>query len=189
MAACGDTRKFIDVATTPYNPNAFSPAGGTGSFVPPAYNSNPSPQDGSGIFGSVPGAVQMPQPFRSLSNVYPQLPQTNAALSSDILSNLTGAVSPATIAAIHDAGAKFGVNAPTNLSPLSLGETDTSLESQGLKEFDSALPVLSQTQTVSPEVAAQVAQFNADQSSQANPNIAGAVSAGASVLGLISALA
>jgi hypothetical protein len=176
------------MTTVPYNPAAFSPAIGTGSFSPAPYNANPSPQGGSGIFGSVPGAVQMPQPFQSLGSVYPNLPQTNTAMSGDILSNLTGQVSPATQTAIYDAGAKFGINEPINLSPLSLGETDTSLENMGLKEFSGALPIVSQTQTVSPQVQAQVAQYNAEMAAAPNPNEAGIAGLAMGALGLIAAL-
>ena len=131
----------------------------------------------------------MPQPFQSLSNVYPGLPATNTALSSDILSNLTGGVSPATIAAIHDAGAKFGVNTPINISPTSLGETDTSLENRGVSQFSSALPVISSAETLSPETQAQIAEFNSTMAAQPNASASGGASAAMSILGLVAALA
>ena len=178
------------MAAVPYNPNAFSPAGGTGVYAPPpSYNANPSPQGGSGIFGAVPGAVGLPQPFKQLSGVYPGLGQTNTALSSDILSNLTGEVSPNTIAALHDAGAQFGVNEPMNISPLSLGETDQSLENTGLKQFGSVLPILSNNETLAPQVQAQIGEYNAEQAAAPNPSAAGAASTAMGILGLVEALA
>lgn len=167
-----------------------SPSGGTG-----AYNVNPSPRGTGGIlgdiFGRIPGTVGLPDPYSDLSHAYPNLGPTNAQGSQDILSNLTGELSPATLSAIHGAASRFGL--PTgNLDlqdPSTLGETSDQLKSEGLKEVNPFEKTVSSTQTVSPETQAMIAEFNSMNKSAPDPGIMGAVQTGLKVVGSLAAFA
>lgn len=178
-------------AASSNNPLVNNPAGGSGTAVNPNYNydPNPSPQSGSGPFGAVPGAVAQPQPYQALSGVLPDLGGSNTAISSDILSNLQGGVSPATINAINSAANAYGISGPINYSPMSLGMTDTQLQETGLQDWSALLPEIASTQTVSPEVQAQIAQFNALQAAAPDPTLQAGLQGGMSALGLIGSLA
>lgn len=163
-----------------------SPAAGT---IPYSYDANPVASGtggvGGGIFGRVPGIVGMPQPFRDLESVYPNLPQTNQAASQDILSNLTGELSPETLSAIHDASTRFGI--PTgNLDlqdPSTLGETSDQLKGEGLKEVNPFMKTVSSAETVSPETQAMIAEFNSMNQAAPDPLIGAALGIGTKLVG------
>lgn len=175
------------------NAIAGNPQGGTTIANPvlPGFqpNVNPGTQSGSGPFGSVAGTVGLPQPFNDLNSVFPGLGQDNAALSNNVLSELEGGVSPETSAATYGAQSTFGGSGFLNMSPMSLGLTDTSLQNQGLSEYAGLLPLIDTTQTVSPEVQAQIQQFNAEQAAAPDPSAQEGMQAGMAAIGLIAALA
>ena len=167
------------------------------SSLPYYSATSPTPQPGSGPFGAVPGVIPgvtpvtasytpipsavttgMPDPFGDLSRIYPNLSGTNQAVSGDILSQLAGQLSPSTIAALQNASATFGVGMGTpgsafgaNYGVQSVGQTAEALQQQGLQNYNSILPTVSGTQTVSPSVQANIGEFNAgaqNQVAQAN---------------------
>lgn len=160
--------------TAQNNPLVANPGGGTATATSPAtdpnyvYNATPGTQSGSGIFGTAPGNVDVPNPYQNLSSVFPELGQANSDLSSGISNELAGGLSPQTLTALGDAQDQFGINGPLNLSPQSFGLTDDELQSAGVGSFAGLLPGISTTQTVSPEVQAQIAQFNSQAAAQAN---------------------
>lgn len=144
------------------------------------YNSNPGTQSGDGIFGGNPGQVGMPDPYAELSQVYPGLGQTNNALSSNISTELEGGLSPSTLDAISGAQSQYGIPGTVNTSPMSLGTTSTSLENQGIMGWDSLLPTIATTETVPPQVQAEIAMYNAQQAAQADAQSSAAAQAGMS---------
>src|SRR5258705_11321838 len=85
----------------------------TGTNVPGA------PSGASNIFGSrVPPIPPITGP--TLNQAYPNLTGTNAGLSSALMSELSGQLSPQTQASIADAAASFGVSSGMLLSILVL---------------------------------------------------------------------
>ena len=133
------------------------------------YPAIPGPQSGSGLFGGVPGPVAMPQPYNDLAAQYPNLSASNSALSQDTLSQLSGELSPGTITALNQAQQRFGVGGTINESPLSLGETDQSLEASGLGQYNALIPGISRTQTVDPATQAMIEEENAINAAAPDP--------------------
>lgn len=160
--------------TAQNNPLVANPSGGTASPQTPAtdpnfqYNATPGTQSGSGIFGAAPGNVDVPNPYQNLSSVFPELGQANSELSSGISNELAGGLSPQTLNALGEAQDQFGIQGPLNLSPQSFGLTDAELQSAGVGSFAGLLPGIAATQTTSPEVQAQIEQFNAQAAAQKN---------------------
>lgn len=153
-----------------------------------AYQSNPSPQSGAGLFGGVPGAVGLPDPYADLARVFPNLSNANAALSGDIASNLSGQISPAVLQQIQSAAGNAGIDtAGLNLTdPYSvLGASPEALQSQGLSQITSTLPKVSSAETLSPGIQAQVSEFNAQNAAKANPTESGLAGIGGSAIGAI----
>lgn len=148
---------------------------------PYQYNSNPGTQSGSGTFGSVPGAVALPNPAADLSAQYPNLSGTNSALSGDILSKLSGQLSPATLQQLQNASATSAVNngmpssastpgtMPYMASLESLGLNSEAQQQQGIQDYNSTIPTVSGTQTVAPALQAQIGEENAINASAPNP--------------------
>lgn len=137
---------------------------------------NPQPQSGAGAFGGVPGAIGLPNPYGDISSVYPNLDQTNAGVSGDILSKLGGTLSPGTENALKNASATFGLKDGMPNSGLSwnqlYGNIAGAIEGQqqeGIQDYNATLPVVSRTQTVSPETQVGVAEQNAVNASAPNP--------------------
>lgn len=134
---------------------------------------------GSSIFGSNVPNIPMPQPFQDLSGVYPNLSGTNAAVSASILSKLGGNLSPATINAIQDNAARFGVQSgmpgsglSRNLSLRDLGLTSEQVQQQGIQDYGSIIPAISGTQTVNPATQIALNETNAVNSAAPNPTAA-----------------
>ncbi len=150
--------------TTPYN-----------------YNYNPTPQQGNGAFGLVPGAIQAPNPGAALASVYPNLSGATAQASGNVLNELTGQLSPETLNNIQNQAAQFGVSSGMPLSGLSrsnqlknLGLTTEQLQTQGLSDFGSLSTNLSKNQTLDPALQAQIAENNSIWASAPNPGAAAA---------------
>lgn len=152
--------------------------------LPYQYNANPTPQSGTDAFGMVPGQIALPNPAGDLSNVYPNLTGTNAAASEALLSKLSGQLSPGTINTIQDAAARYGVRSgmpgsnavpgsiPYNLNLATLGLTSEGQTQQGLQDYSSLIPTVSQTQTVQPGLQAEIAATNAVNAAAPNPGAA-----------------
>lgn len=147
--------------------------------------SNPPNQSypGAAVFGQrVPSIPQVGGP--SLSSVFPNLSGANAAASGALASELTGQLSPQTIAAINDAAASYGVTSgmpgsglAQNLFPRSIGLATEQLQHQGIGDYSSLIPSVSGTQTVSPAQAAplnaEIQAMNATNASAPDPAAAG----------------
>lgn len=125
---------------------------------------------GGNPFGTKVDQVPMPNPFSDLSSVYPNLSNTNAQLSSNVMSALKGQLSPETIAAIQDNAARFGVQSgmpgsglQRNLTLRDLGLATEARQDQGAQQYGSLIPVISGTQTVRPET-----QFNVNLQNAVN---------------------
>lgn len=170
--------------TLSFTPNPWA-SGGIGPSAsapgPVTYNSNPLPQGGQGAYGSVPGAIGVPNPAADLGAQYPGLAKQNPQISNNVLSELSGELSPETLANISRAGASFGVNSGMPLSGASrnrqleqLGLTTEGVQQQGLADYLSATGGISKTQTVTPELQAEIAGRNAEMASAPNPAAAAA---------------
>ena len=158
---------------------AYSSGGGGAGFT-----MNPTPQQGSGPFGSVPGAVgpitastvaQPPNPFTTLSGVVPGLSGLNSGASSFINSELGGQLSPGTINALTNLSAERGIG--SGMGPASglwsnallgnvAGATEA-LQQHGVGDFNSFLPTVAQTETITPQEQIQINSQNAGLSQQA----------------------
>lgn len=150
-----------------------------------AYNYTPTPQYGvPDPFGLVPGVIQPPNPYADLSAVYPNLAGTNADISSAIGAQVGGRLSPGTLRAMQDYEAGFaarsgmpGTNAIPGTIGYNRGVRDVGLTAeqqvnQGLRNYQSLIPTIAQTQTLSPQMQAEIAATNAMNAAAPNPNIA-----------------
>lgn len=144
-----------------------------------SYTNTPAPQTGTGAFGLVPGAIGVPEPYNDLSRAYPQLGATNAAASTALLSQLRGELSPSAVAAIDDASARYGVESGMPGGQLSrhrtvrdIGATSEQLQQQGLQNYSPFISTVSNTQTVRPELQAEIAGTNATNAAAPNPSSA-----------------
>lgn len=111
---------------------------------------------GSSVYGSRVGQIPLVG-GPSLGQAYPNLSGTNAALSSALTSELTGQLSPETIAAINDAAASFGVASgmpgsglAQNRFPRDIGLASEQLIHQGIGDYSGVIPAVSATQTITP---------------------------------------
>lgn len=136
-----------------------------------------APQAGQGAFGAVPGPISVPSPYRDLASVYPNLSGTNQAVSDVLSSKLAGEVSPNTLNALRTAAAQWGVG--SGMGPMS-GLSTNSLfaniagfsekqQQEGLQDYTSLIPAVSQTQTVRPELQAEIAARNAEMAAAPDP--------------------
>ena len=141
-----------------------------------AYNLNPQPQAGSGIYGSVPGSLSLPNPAGDLGANIPGLSTLNKTASSDILSNLEGKLSPATENALQNASATYGAASGMPGSGLSwnslygnIAGASTAEQQLGLQELNPFVSNTSGTQTVAPGLQTQIAGTNASNAASPNP--------------------
>lgn len=178
-------------ATSPFAAFQQKQGGGAGGGGSVLYNSNPEftlnpkPQEGSGPYGSVPGPLGLPNPYADLKKVMPSLPSANAALGDAILSKLKGELSPATIANIQDAAARFGVASgmpgsglAVNRNLRDLGLATEAQIASGINAYNQSIPTISGTQTVSPALQAQIAEINSINAAAPNPAQAAGVAQG-----------
>ena len=156
----------------------------------PTTNISPQPQTGSGIFGQVPGDVSVPDISAQLGAEYPGLAGTNTALSGDILSNLQGTLSPGTQQALENQAATLGVTGGTPGSQLdwnslygNVANAATNQEALGAQQYNSSVPTVSGTQTVSPALQIPLAQQNSVWNAAPNPTDAGVFNLAMQALG------
>jgi hypothetical protein len=114
----------------------------------------------------------------------------NSAASSDILSNLNGTLSPGTQNALQNASATYGVTSGMPGSDLTwnslygnIANASTTQQQTGLSEYNSTIPTVSGTQTVSPDLQTQIAEQNAVDNASPNPTEAGVISTAESLIG------
>lgn len=151
--------------------------GSTGS-TGGGFNINPGTQSGSGPFGAVPGAVgaitpaqvaQPPDPFKTLSGLYPNLSGANASSSDFINSELAGKLSPGTINALTNLSASRGISSGMgpgaglwdNALLGNVAGATESLQQHGLSDLGSFLTSMSKNETITPELQAQINEANA----------------------------
>lgn len=151
----------------------------------PVSNANPftitpPSQGGTGVFGQVPGIVGLPPVESQLASVFPGLQGANALASNDILSNLSGTLSPGTQGALQNASADYGVTSGMPGSGLdwnslygNIANASQQQQQTGLSEYNQTVPTISGTQTISPDLQTQIAFQNAVDIASPNPVDAG----------------
>jgi len=145
-----------------------------GIYSPPG-----SPQPGKGAYGMVPGDISNPNPYADLSAVYPNLGGANSQISSNIMNELNGVLSPSTINNIRTQAANFGVTSGMPNSQFSgyqglanLGLTTEKLQGQGLSDYLNAITGISKTQTVDPALQTEIATQNSVWNAAPDPEAA-----------------
>lgn len=143
---------------------------------------------GGGPFGTKVAPTPMPNPFGDLSHVYPNLGDTNAAVSGAIGNRIAGHLSPETVRALHDQAATFGVtsgmpgwNAGNLTEANYLGNIAGAREKligEGLAEYNQTLPTVSRTQTVDPGLQAEITSMNALNAAAPDPAAAASYAEG-----------
>lgn len=153
--------------------------GGQPPAAPVAPGTAGQPRTGQGAFGLVPGATALPDPYGDLSKQFPGLGATNAKLSGNILSKLSGELPKDVQDYIQNVGAQYGVGSGMPGSGLArsrtardLGLTSLDLTRQGAAEYASTIPTISRTQTVSPETQIGLAEHNAALAAAPDPALA-----------------
>lgn len=156
-------------------PTTGTPTTTTGT----GYQYSPSPTAGKGAFGAVPGQIGVPDPAKDLAAQLPGLSNLNQQASDNILTQLKGEVSPDTIRAIQDASASWGVQSgmpgsglAVNAGLRDVGQTSENLQQQGQQNLNAMTSSVSNTQTASPELQAQVAMQNAANAAAPDPTAA-----------------
>lgn len=134
-------------------------------------------QEGSGTYGAVAGATDLPSASEDLSAVYPSLTASNQAASDAVLAELEGNLSQSTVNNIQDAAARWGISSGmgsgsgigNNLSLRDLGLTTEGVQQQGISDYSKLLSAIDSTQTVSPETQIGLSQSNNSLAASANP--------------------
>ena len=161
-------------------------------------NLNPNPQTGvMNPYGAVPGSISavptttisnLPNPGADLSGVVPNLGSMNTAATGDILGQLSGNLSPATLASLRNAAAQWGVGSGTGMGTMGLGDLANNnlfgnvagyAENQvnkGIQNYNQTIPTISSTQTLSPGLQLQAATANMGAMNQADQFNAGVAS-------------
>lgn len=149
--------------------------------MPPAYSPSISPaaRRGSSAYGMVPGAIGLPNPAGDLAARYPNLSGANEQLSSNIMSQLEGELSPETVDALRQNAAQFGVSSGMPGSDFakfkglrSLGLATEQMQGEGLRNYLAAITGISNTQTVRPELQTEIATQNAVWNAAPDPQMA-----------------
>jgi len=141
---------------------------------------NPTPTEGTGTpFGKVPGALGLPDPFGDLSKVAPGLGGLNKNLLTNLTANSLGIVSPGTRNALQLTNAQTASGSGMPFSGLSdralfgniAGFTE-GLQEKALQDYNSLIPTIKSTQTVSPELQTEIANRNAINAAAPSPRAA-----------------
>lgn len=135
------------------------------------------------MFGQVPGITDLPNPAGDLAGQIPGLAGLNSAASGTIGAKLGGSISPATMNALQNAAATYGLTSgmpglPKNGLAMNrlFGNIAGFAENQaqqGLADYNSFIPTVSGTQTVNPALQASLSQSNAVNRSAPDPAAAG----------------
>jgi hypothetical protein len=141
---------------------------------------NPTPTQGTGTpFGSVPGALGLPDPFGDLSKVAPGLGALNKNLLGNLTSESLGIISPGTRNALQLTNAQTGVGSGMPFSGLSTNQLfgniagfSEGLQKQAADQYSSLIPTISKTQTVSPELQTEIANRNSINAAAPSPTAA-----------------
>lgn len=143
------------------------------------YQYAPTPNQGAGAFGAVPGQIGVPDPAKDLGAQMPGLSELNQQASDNIMTQLRGEVSPNTLRTIQDASASWGVNSgmpgsglAVNAGLRDVGQVSENLQQQGQQNLNAMSSSVSNTQTASPELQAQIAMQNAENAAAPDPTAA-----------------
>ena len=143
-----------------------------------SYPINPTPTAGSGtVFGKVPGPITLPQPAQDLATAAPGVAGLGGTIANTLSQKLGGQISPGTQAALQNAAATYGMNiGQAGLSPLAYHNLFANIAgfsenqaNQAIQEYGPFVSAVSGTQTVRPELQAQIAQENALQAAAPDP--------------------
>jgi hypothetical protein len=145
-----------------------------------SYNVNPSPGGGSGVFGSVPGPISLPQPYQDFGQVLPGTQSLQTGGASDVLSELEGQLSPETLASIQNQGAGWGVmsgmpgsGVQRNHNLYQAAMTSMQQQQTGAKNYGGLVGPSSRYLTVAPSTEAEIAETNALNAAAPNPTLSG----------------
>lgn len=146
-------------------------------------STTPSPLQGTGAFGLVPGTTALPNPAGDISAQGINLPQLNPALSNTIQSQLAGNLSPGTTHALQNAAAQYGLktgmpglgpqnslawnNLFGNIAGFAEGQVN-----KGQQSYNSTIPTVAGTQTVNPATQIGLSESNAVNLAAPNPQAA-----------------
>jgi hypothetical protein len=119
------------------------------------------------VYGRRPDPVAMPTPYEDLGSVYPNLGESTGELSSSILAQLRGELSPGAMRNIVSDAAAFGVNSGLIGSEFG-GVRGTNRAAQaregqtqrGIQNLLSALPTVQRVGTVDPSLQTQIRTQN-----------------------------
>lgn len=187
LAAGQPGGSFYDYARSnysdPYHPAATTTASTSGGGLP-NYNVTPSPTGGQGPYGLVPGTIGVPpSTFQQFSTAFPGLSGAPGQISSNIMSELQGEISPQALRNMQDTAARFAVSSGmpgSNAIPGSLANNSNLLENilttqqiqhQGQQDYLGTLGGVGAQQT-NPNLAAQIAEANAQLKAAPDPTAA-----------------
>lgn len=150
----------------------------------PTYNYNPTPRAaGRGIYGAVPGVIDMPQPARDLGVQIPGLQRINSSAASALRSGFQGQLSDATLNELQDSNAGWAIGAgmpgirPGGMAGLRLarniGKTSEQLQNQAFQNYGPFANAVSSTQTVNPALQYEIGHQNAVYGAAPDPTQAG----------------
>lgn len=141
------------------------------------YNISPTPQQGQGAFGAVPGVIQTPPSvFEELNQNVPNYGALTKTATGTVGSELGGQVSPSTINMLQNAAASRGITSGTGTGSgfaqnnflQNLGLTAEGLQHTGLTDYNALTGQLGATQT-QPSLVADIATQNAIDAAAPNP--------------------
>ena len=143
------------------------------------YNTSPTPTQGNGAFGLVPGQISAPPSiWEQLNQNVPNYGALTSSATGDIQSQLNGQINPATQSNIWDSAASRGVSLGQPNSPLSnmiglnlTGQTSEGLINTGIGNYNSLTGTLGQTQQ-NPALLANIAETNSINAAAPNPQAA-----------------
>ena len=146
------------------------------------YNTVPSPTSGQGPYGAVPGTTTLPpSTFTQTTAAVPGLGQpASDQLTSNIMSELQGELSPQVLANLQNQAATFGISSgmpgsnaipgtlANNSNLLANVETTQQLQHSGEQDYLSALAGIG-AQQLNPSLISSVNQGNAELAAAPNP--------------------
>jgi hypothetical protein len=119
-----------------------------------------------------------PSTFTQVSGVYPGLAKQAGQISSNVMSELQGVLSPETIDSINQHAAQFGVSSGMPLSGFaasqglrSLGQNVEAVQHQGMQDYLSSLSGIGNAQ-LPPALLTQISEHNADLRAAPDPEMA-----------------
>lgn len=144
--------------------------------APGAFTASPTPTQGNGAFGLVPGQLGLPDPYGNLAARLPGLGEANTAATSNVLAQLRGELPQDVLEQIQNNAARFGVQSGMpgsqfagNRGLRDLGLTSLQVQQQGLGNLNSLATQTAATQVLNPQLAAQIAETNSQNAAAADP--------------------